>query len=205
MVDGWGRVLGRGSSVESEESAGRRMEYVLLCYYGDMSKRKLSEMLRNADLIYREPVTLRSGEVSDYYADIKKAYGDPKILAEIAQETLEAIDEKTTCLAASGYGGVPLGVAVSQLSGLPLSLVRDTQKNHGKKGMIDGYKPTPKDKVSLLDDVFTTGGSLMETAVTLQTTGAQVISCHVIVSRGDVQAFDFPVTYLFKPQDLIKP
>lgn len=167
-----------------------------------MNERALLPKLRRAEIVSFEPVTLRAGEISDYYVDIKKAYGNPELLTEMARATLENLDPRTTSLAASGYGGIPLGIAVSQLSGLPLSLVRDKEKNHGKRDMIDGYIPNHEDVVTLLDDVFSTGSSLSETAKTLFATGVEIAGCHVIVARGNPKEFSLPVSFLFKPEDL---
>lgn len=147
---------------------------------------------------------LRSGEESNFYADIKRAYGDPELLAAMAGATIENLDPRTTCIAASGYGGVPLGVVISQLSSLPLTLVRDVEKKHGRIGMIEGYVPGDQDMVALVDDVFTSGSSLRRTAANLVGTGAEIIGCHVIVARGDVSDFAMPVSYLFKPGDITR-
>ena|ERR1700741_1310777 len=94
----------------------------------------LSQQLRQAEIISFEPVNLRAGEASDFYADIKKAYGNSELRKAMAEATLENIDPSTTCIAAAGYGGLPLAVTISDLSGLPLTMVRDTAKNHGRGG-----------------------------------------------------------------------
>jgi len=168
-----------------------------------MTKQSLLSKLRKAEIIVRKPVTLRGGDVSDYYVDIKKAYGDPKLLAEVAGEIADNLNPVTTCLAVSGYGGIPLGVAVSQLTNLPLSLVRRGEKDHGKGGVIDGYVPNKKDVVSILDDVFTVGTSLKQTIESLSGVGLSVIGCHVVVSRGNTQGFSLPISYLFNSDDLV--
>jgi orotate phosphoribosyltransferase len=121
----------------------------------------------------------------------------------MGQATVEILHPDTTCLAASGYGGLPLGVIVSQLSGLPLAMVRDSEKNHGKKGLIDGFVPTAQDKVTILDDVYTSGSSLSQTITNLHDTGADILGCHVIVARGDTSKFEFPVSYLLSTKDLV--
>lgn len=167
-----------------------------------MNRSELARKCKEAGIVVYEPITLRNGEVSNFYVDVKKAYGNPEILRAMAQLTLSNFDPKTTCIAASGYGGIPLGVAVSLESGLPLASVRDTKKNHGRGGLIDGCVPDSSDVVSLVDDVFTSGSSLRQTASNLSKTNAKIIDCHVIVARGDVTEFEFPVSYLFKPDDI---
>jgi len=164
---------------------------------------ELSGMLHAADVIAREPVRLRSGKTSEFYADIKKAYGDPRILRCMARLTLDNFSPDTTCVAASGYGGISLGTAISLESGLPLAMIRDTKKNHGKRGLIDGYVPVEGDVVSIVDDVFTSGSSLRQTLQNLAATNATIAGCHVVVARGDATAFELPVSYLLRPEDII--
>jgi orotate phosphoribosyltransferase len=164
---------------------------------------ELSRKLRDHDVIIYEPVVLRGGEVSHYYADIKKAYGNPELLDKLARATVENLDQKTTCLAASGYGGLPLGVAASRISGLPLAMVRDAHKNHGKQELIDGYVPGTGDNVSVVDDVFTSGSSLTQTISTLEATGAEIIRCHVILARGATEEFRYPISYLLSSDELL--
>lgn len=167
-----------------------------------MSHESLVNRLRQAEILSYEPVTLRSGETSDFYADIKKAYGNPELLAAMAKATVDNLNPQTTCIAAAGYGGIPLGVAVSQISGLPLTLVRDSEKNHGRGGLIDGYVPQSHDIISIVDDVFTSGGSLRQTMANLKITNAVVVGCHVIVARGETADFGLPVSFILKSNDL---
>jgi len=162
-----------------------------------MKRPELARKLREADVIFHEPVELRGGETSNFYIDIKKAYGNPEILREMACLMLRNFTQDTTCIAASGYGGIPLGVAISLESGLPLVSVRDTEKNHGKRGLFDGYVPSSSDVVSIVDDVFTSGSSLRQTAANLGTTESTVADCHVVAARGDTSRFALPVSYLF--------
>lgn len=167
-----------------------------------MPEKSLQQRLHEAAIVIHEPIKLRSGEISDFYADIKKVYGDPELLEELARATVENIDSRTTCIAAAGYGGIPLGVEVARLSKLPLAMVRDTEKNHGRRGMIDGYVPQPHDLVTIVDDVFTTGSSLAQTARTLTEKNATVIGCNVIVTRGNTEEFHLPISSLFASTDL---
>lgn len=163
----------------------------------------LADLLRNKDIVVREPIALRGGGVSEYYVDVKKAYGNPEILREMARLMCGNLAPDTTCIAASGHGGVPLGVAISLESELPLASVRDTEKNHGKRGLIDGYVPDENDVVSIVDDVFTSGSSLRQTAANLSATNSKIAGCHVVVARGDVSQFELPVGHLLRADDIL--
>lgn len=165
-------------------------------------KKTLAETIKQAGLVCREPVNLRAGEVSSYYVDVKKAYGDPMLFSEIIGQLQARLDKQTTCIAASGYGGLPLAAVLSLECNLPLILVRDTEKNHGRRGLIDGYEPSKGDFITIVDDVFTTGSSLDRTAATLRTTRASIIGCLVVVKRG-YSDFLLPLDYLLTSDELM--
>lgn len=110
-----------------------------------MSKEKIIKRFKEIGVIYREPVKLRSGSTSTFYCDVKKAFGYPDILIALAEEVGKKLPNSITCVAASGYGGLPLAALVSSRFGKKLVAVRDIPKRHGKGGVIDGYVPTNKD------------------------------------------------------------
>ena len=168
-----------------------------------MSKEKLIEKLRAANVVSLGRVTLRAGMDSNYYFDIKKAYGDPSLLKYMAEAITKSLDPNCTALAVSGHGGIPLGTMVSHFTGLPLSLVRDKHKEHGRQRPIDGYCPSENDTVNILDDVFTSGNSLHGTAAFIEQCNAEVTKCSVVVARSDPFAFRLPVTYLISSSELL--
>lgn len=161
-----------------------------------MSKEILLQKLRDANIVSIGNVTLRAGEIANYYIDVKESFGNPALLLYMAKEVTDALDSQTTSIAAQGYGGIPLGVVVSQLSYLPLSLVRDKVKNHGTSNIIDGYKPSNEDLVTIVDDVFTSGNSLRHTAQIIEHVGAVVLGCQIVIARNDPIDFVYPVNYL---------
>jgi orotate phosphoribosyltransferase len=167
-----------------------------------MTKESLISDFTEAKLLYYEPLNLEHGIKSNVYVDVKKAYGNPKLLHKMAGLMLRGLDKDTASICVAGYGGAPLGTAMSLQSGLPLTLVRDKPKNHGAFEMADGYLPQLGEKVSVVDDFFTSGRSLLQTVATLHAIGAEVLGCHVVVARGDTTAFELPVSYLFGPEDI---
>lgn len=166
-------------------------------------KTELIKKLRQLDVIYREPVDLKHGAKSLYYVDIKKAYGYPKILEYICDCIWEQMNKSTTCIAASGYGGISVATILSVRHNLKLTLVRDEPKKHGKGGWLDGYEPIKEDKVSIFDDVLTTGGSLGNMIkVIKEETEAKILGCYVVVKRGEWES-DIPLSHLLVPEDLL--
>jgi orotate phosphoribosyltransferase len=158
--------------------------------------------LKKLDIVYREPVNLKNAGASDFYVDVKKAYGYPEALSIISDKLLEKIDKRATCIATAGYGGLSPATAISLIKGLKLVLVRDEPKKHGMGGWIDGYVPDENDKVAIFDDVLTTGGSLKKIIEVIKSTRAEVVGCYVVVKRGEA-VLPFHVEHLLKPEDLV--
>ncbi len=162
---------------------------------------ELIQKLKQLPVIERGAVELKNAGASDYYVNIKKAYGNPELMFLLCKNLWEKIPREVTCFAGSGHGGIPLATRMSGLYSRNLVLVRDGPKEHGLNDLIDGYVPTNKDKVAIVDDVFSTGGSLREMIEILAPTGADIISCYVIVKRGEGQ-LSVPWQYLMTAEEL---
>jgi len=162
----------------------------------------LVQVLKPLEIMLREPITLASGATSDFYMDVKKAYGHPKALNMIAERLWERMDKRATCIATAGYGGLSPATVISSRHNLNLTLVRDEPKKHGRGGWIDGYVPNEQDKVVLVDDVFTTGGSLRKLIKILEPTKAEIIGVYVVVKRGEGN-LSVPLTYLLTPEEFL--
>ncbi len=162
----------------------------------------LIQKLKQAQIVYNGQVDLKHAGTSQYYIDIKKTYGDPETLFLLCKYLWEKIPQETTCFAASGYGGIPLATRMSGLYTRRLTLVRDEPKQYGLGGWIDGYLPTGKDKIAIVDDVCTTGSSLRKMMEALRPTGAEILGCYVIVKRGDVN-LEVPLVQVVSAEDLL--
>jgi len=166
-----------------------------------VNQEKLIKKLKELDVVVKEPVKLRGGEKSDFYVDIKKAYGDPVAFSLISNAMADLLDDKATCIAASGYGGLPLATVIALKNNLKLVLVRDSVKDHGTRSLIDGYVPTEKDKVVIIDDVLTTGSSIAETIGVLKETNVELLAAYVVVKRGNAQ-LEIPIKHLLTVEEL---
>jgi orotate phosphoribosyltransferase len=162
----------------------------------------LIKEFRRLRVVKKGNFKLKSGKTSDYYVDIKSAFSSPRAFRLIVGRLCKIIDRRATCTAGSGHGGLPLAAAVSLKMELPLVLVRDKVKKHGIQKMIDGYTPTKKDKVVIIDDVFTTGTCISNILKILEPTNAQIISGYVIVNRGDSSDFQIPIKSLLALKEL---
>lgn len=160
------------------------------------------ERLKQAQVVCNGQVELKNAGTSNNYINIKKAYGDPELMFLICKKLREKIPREINCIAGSGHGGVPLATRMSGLYTYNLTLVRDEPKEYGLSGLIDGYVPNNKDKIAIVDDVFSTGASLRNIIKNLEPTGAEILSCYVVVKRGEGN-LPVPLEYLLTMQDLL--
>ncbi|MDE1850365.1 MAG: hypothetical protein KGH54_01060 [Candidatus Micrarchaeota archaeon] len=137
-------------------------------------KEELICLFRELRVLHKEPSTVKSAEgvrVSPYYVDVKKAYGDPRVLtliSEIFSKKIGSINSDSsytpTFVVSSGHNGVPIAAMVAANLGLKFTMVRDRPKNHTDGGYLDGYIPVSGDKAVLIADELVLGGSARKIA-----------------------------------------
>ncbi len=139
-------------------------------------------MLEDCGAIKYGEFTLTSGKKSDYYVDIKLASTRPEILKKIASQMADFVNGDK--IAGMELGAVPIASAVSLGTGLPFLMVRKKKKGHGTSGRIEG-EFEEGDRVTVVEDVTTTGGSAVETVEVLREAGAEVGKVLVVVDRKE--------------------
>ena len=173
-------------------------------------RKEVLEVLAETEVVIYEPTELASGEISDYYIDIKMSYGNPEILKLYVKYIKQVFSSEIsgfTCVAGSGNGGIPLAMALSLNLGIRCSILRDKPKNHGKPVMVDGYIPDKNDTVLLVDDVFTTGGSIEKALRVLSENFPKIGSIFVICNRSKnpmPKVDGMNVGYILTAEDLMK-
>jgi orotate phosphoribosyltransferase len=149
----------------------------------EKSKQLLIDALKACGAVRFGDFTLASGKKSTYYIDIKKASTEPRTLRIIALETAKVIAGiQADSVGGVVLGGVPLATAVSLESGLPLLLIRKSDKNYGTGGRFVGELRTGS-KVLLLEDVTTSGGSVKDAIEAIRAQGGEVDSVITVVDR----------------------
>jgi orotate phosphoribosyltransferase len=147
----------------------------------------LCDNLKECGAIKFGDFTLASGKKSKYYIDIKKASANPRILKLIASEIAEKIKINSIdadyigCVA---LGGVPIAVAVSLETDLPLIIIRKEAKEYGTKGQIVGDF-IQNSRVLMVEDVATTGGSVLKAIKLLREEGLIITNVIVVVDREE--------------------
>jgi orotate phosphoribosyltransferase len=149
---------------------------------------------------------LRSGKRSNRYFDKFLFETDPSLLRRIGQQLAALVPRDTQRLAAPELGAVLLGGAVSMETGLPLVLVRKEPKGYGTAKQIEG-RFEQGDRVTVIEDVVTTGGDSLRSAQVLRDAGAEVIHLAVVLDRGEggeenIRQAGIPYSPLFRIQDL---
>ena len=156
------------------------MLYYLIC----MNKKELIQHLKDCGAVQFGRFVLTSGAVSDHYIDIKKASTNPEILKKIA-EAMSKHTEGYDLLAGMELGAVPVVVALSLESGVPYVIIRKEKREHGTSKQIEGDDVKGK-KVLVVEDVTTSGGSVIKTIQILRESKAEVDKVLVVVDReGD--------------------
>lgn len=146
-----------------------------------MEKEELATLLKECDAIKFGSFVLTSGAVSNYYVDIKKASTNPKVLKKIA-EAIAEYAEGYDVLAGMELGAVPLLAATSIETGVPYAIVRKEKRGHGTESQIEGEDVKDK-KVLVIEDVTTSGGSVIKTLKILRQNKAKVDEVVVVVDR----------------------
>lgn len=139
----------------------------------------IARLLKENGAVEYGDFTLASGAKSTYYLDVKSALANPLVLKAVGEE----IAGKTSfdVVAGVAVGGVPLAVATSLASGKPYAIIRTGEKTHGKSGRIIGK--VAGTRVLLVEDVTTSGGSVLRGIEALRAAGAIVNTVVTVVDR----------------------
>ncbi len=127
--------------------------------------------------------TLASGLSSPIYLDLRLLPSDPPTLARAAAAYTDRLRGLSfDRLAAIPYAALPIGTAVALQTGWPLIYPRKEVKDYGRRRAIEGHF-APGERVVVLDDLITTGGSKVEAVQALREAGLVVEDIVVLIDR----------------------
>ena len=134
----------------------------------------------------KTPITLKSGKSSNFYADFRKLYTNPRLLDQVATSLLPLIPSSTDYLAGSPLAAIPLTTLLSNKLNIPFLLVRPQAKTHGTKRLVEGTLSSPTANITIIEDVITSGQSSYETYKKLRLTYPEA-NINLLVSVFDRQ------------------
>ncbi len=146
-------------------------------------------MLLNCRAVILEPTrpfTWASGWLSPIYCDNRITLSYPEIRDYIKESFVTAIQSRFPgphMIAGVATGAIAQGVLVADQMNLPFVYVRPSAKEHGRKNLIEG-RLQPGQKVVVVEDLISTGGSSLRAVEALKDAGADVLGMVAIFTYG---------------------
>ena len=140
----------------------------------------------------REPFTWASGIKSPIYCDNRLTLTAPQVRTHV-EEGLKTLVEThypaVQALMGTSTAGIAHAAITGHLMNLPMGYVRSGAKDHGRGNQIEG-RLEPGEKVVVIEDLISTGGSVIEVVDALRQAGAQVLGIASIFTYGMQKGLD---------------
>lgn len=139
-----------------------------------------------------EPFTWASGIKSPIYCDNRLTLSDHQVRLDVENGLAAIVKEhypEAEVLMGTSTAGIAHAAITAHLLELPMGYVRSGAKDHGRKNQIEG-KLLPGQKVVVIEDLISTGGSVLEVVDVLRQAGAQVLGIASIFTYGMKKSVD---------------
>ena len=139
-----------------------------------------------------EPFTWASGIKSPIYCDNRLTLTAPAVRTHVEEGLVDVICKhypEVEVLMGTSTAGIAHAAIVGHLMGLPMGYVRSGNKDHGRQNRIEG-KLLPGQKVVVVEDLISTGGSCIEVVEALREAGAEVLGVASIFTYGLKKGID---------------
>lgn len=133
-----------------------------------------------------EPFVWASGIKSPIYCDNRLILTAPEARNEVEQAIADTVKREypeAEVLMGTATAGIAHAAIAAHLLGLPMGYVRSGSKDHGRRNQIEG-KLTPGERVVVIEDLISTGGSVLDTVAALRAAGAEVLGVISIFTYG---------------------
>ena len=152
-------------------------------------ERKIAKGLLSIGAVFfrpEEPFTWASGILSPVYCDNRLTLTAPEVRTDVENGLAAIIREyypDVEVLMGTSTAGIAHAAIVGHLMNLPMGYVRSGAKDHGRQNQIEG-KLEKGQKVVVVEDLISTGGSVIETVSALREAGAEVLGVASIFTYG---------------------
>ena len=139
-----------------------------------------------------EPFTWASGIKSPIYCDNRLTLTAPEVRTKVEEGLVATIKEhfpECEVVMGTSTAGIAHAAIVGHLMNIPMGYVRGSAKDHGRTNQIEG-KLLPGQKVVVVEDLVSTGGSAVETVEVLRTAGADILGIASIFTYGMKKGLD---------------
>ena len=139
-----------------------------------------------------EPFTWASGIKSPVYCDNRLTLSDPEVRTDVENGLSSLIRENypdAEVLMGTSTAGIAHAAITAHLMGLPMGYVRSGHKDHGRQNQIEGRLEKGQ-KVVVVEDLISTGGSVLEVVDVLREAGAEVLGIVSIFTYGMQKGLD---------------
>ncbi|MBU4069449.1 MAG: hypothetical protein KJ646_00530 [Nanoarchaeota archaeon] len=180
----------------------------------EFNKYFLVRALKENNCVEKGNYKLYSGKDAKLYYNIKKAINNFPFIEDYIingfKEIIELEINEIDCFAGKGIGGISLACALGREFKKPRCLIRSSKKEYGTEQDFEGYdikkqaillKHAPR--VAAIDDVFTTGKTLIEINDFVKSKNGEVLKNYVVV-KNSPQDFKYPLDYLLDLNDFLE-
>ena len=153
-----------------------------------MEKKIAKDLLKIKAVFFRpdEPFTWASGIKSPVYCDNRLTLTAPEVRLDVEQGLAQLIKEnypEAEVLMGTSTAGIAHAAITAHLLNMPMGYVRSGAKDHGRQNQIEG-RLEPGQKVVVVEDLISTGGSVLEVVDVLRQAGADVLGVVSIFTYG---------------------
>ncbi len=160
----------------------------------ETSRQIAGDLLKIKAVFFRpeEPFTWASGIKSPVYCDNRLTLTAPEVRTHVEEALARTIREEypeAEVLMGTSTAGIAHAAITAHLMGLPMGYVRSGAKDHGRQNQIEG-RLEPGQKVVVVEDLISTGGSVLEVVDVLREAGAEVLGIVSIFTYGMQKGVD---------------
>lgn len=170
-------------------------------------KMALCSQLKATGVIKHGDFTLKSGEKSTVYADFRLLLGHPGVMNSVVKQIIPLIDPNPNVLIVGvPLGALPISSIIANQMQRQMIMIRDKPKDYGRQNQIEGIYTAGQHCV-VIEDVLTSGGSVLSTIQLLKENGLQVDRVIAILDREKgapekLESEGYPTLCLFRLSEL---